>query len=276
MATGGDWSVGPDTISLPPFAGPNDPAIVIGPDIPIELQNWVTAVGSITLVAVIVYRRNATQYAWEGIGTAGFGATFRRWRGTYDTTHGVTVTQQTVVSTALGAVQEVFGNGFIATNTDVLVNFLNCDISHNGTSMPRAVKSFIASQVSSAAIGAEAVVLTAPGNLYVANRVYEASFYGYTISTVASDAVEYQLRRTNLAGVAFAFSPWQMNANIGFSQTCLGKFQFTPSVDFFDTFVLTLRSIFGNATMLGSALQTRYLEIVDRGSSANYANVIIL
>lgn len=275
MGSDTDWGVPSSTLTLPPFAGPNDSQITIGPDIPIELQAWVAAVGTITLVAVIVYRRNATEYAWEGIGTAGGGATFRRWRGTYDPTNGVTVTQQTVIFTSgLGPVTEIFGNGFIATNQAILVNFLNVDIEHNGTSMPRATKAFTGVASDSAAIGAEATVITAGGNLYVAGRVYEVMYYGDTVNPAVADTVVYRCRRTNLAGALVMATAFMLSTTPGNTQNCSGRFLFTPTIDFFDTFVLTMQSVAGGAIMGGNSTSLRYLEIMDRGSTANFANVI--
>lgn len=39
----GDWDVRPNNLTVPPFAGPGTPRVVIGPDVPPELEAWVAA-----------------------------------------------------------------------------------------------------------------------------------------------------------------------------------------------------------------------------------------
>lgn len=58
MGTDGDWGTDPLSLTLPPFAGPNDPAIVIGQDIPQELRDLVhNRMGAtMEVVSAIIYR----------------------------------------------------------------------------------------------------------------------------------------------------------------------------------------------------------------------------
>lgn len=103
-----DDQIGQPSIILPYGAGPNDPAIVISTEITPELQAWVTFwIPDVSLDAVIIYRHSATEYVWEGVGTYLTEPT--RWRGTYDPTNGVIVTQRTVIS-AVNGISERFGS----------------------------------------------------------------------------------------------------------------------------------------------------------------------
>jgi hypothetical protein len=114
-----DDQIGQPSIILPYGAGPNDPAIVISTEITPELQAWVTFwAPDVTLDAVIIYRRSATEYVWEGIGT--FLTETTRWRGSYNPTFGVVVTQRTVVS-PLNGISERFGSALNAAPVEVRI-----------------------------------------------------------------------------------------------------------------------------------------------------------
>lgn len=64
----GDWNVPGSTLTQPPFAGPNEPAIVIFPDpIPAAIQAAVTAdfgAGALA-VAAIIYQVDSTRYEFD-------------------------------------------------------------------------------------------------------------------------------------------------------------------------------------------------------------------
>lgn len=271
MGSDTDWGVPSSTLTLPPFAGPNDSQITIGPDIPPELVTWAAGVGS-TLDAVIIYRRNATEYVWEGIGT--FVGNTTRFRGTYDPVFGVVITQRTVIVAGTG-LSERFGAAFNPPGSNVSVDYIvGTDITYDLVSMPRSVVAFAGVASNSAAVGAEATVITTGFTAYRAGRVYEAMYYGETVNPGVADTVIYRCRRTNLAGALVMASAFILSTTPGNTQNCSGRFLFTPSVDIGDTFVLTLQSVAGGAIMGGSSTSLRYFEIMDHGSTANFANVI--
>lgn len=58
-----DWGVPGNNITQPPFAGPNEPAIVIGPDVPAELVAYY-APGGREVTSAIIFRRDADDYLW--------------------------------------------------------------------------------------------------------------------------------------------------------------------------------------------------------------------
>lgn len=62
-----DWGVPSSTLTLPPFAGDNDNAIVIGPDIPASLLSWFasSSFAAWVPVAAIIYRYDANNYAYD-------------------------------------------------------------------------------------------------------------------------------------------------------------------------------------------------------------------
>jgi hypothetical protein len=69
MANQEDWGVRGATLTQPPFAGPNDPAIVIFPDpIPVELVAYYAAeVPASTVIAVIITRKDADSYVYQAL-----------------------------------------------------------------------------------------------------------------------------------------------------------------------------------------------------------------
>lgn len=61
MGSNRDWGVDSQTITAPPFAGPGDPAISFGPDIPAEIIAYYAALNA-TPIAMIQMRQSVQDY----------------------------------------------------------------------------------------------------------------------------------------------------------------------------------------------------------------------
>ncbi len=103
MGSNRDWGVDSQTLTIPPFAGPNDPQIAIGPDIPADLQAFYTAQGT-PVVGAIIFRTNAILYTYEAIVSGGAGTAV-------GTSRNGVVAEYNILSTLTGAQsRQIFGN----------------------------------------------------------------------------------------------------------------------------------------------------------------------
>lgn len=138
-------------------------------------------------------------------------------------------------------------------------------------SMARGLRARIDDINSSAAVGAETIVLTTPAMDFVEGRAYEVKWRGRTVSSVAN-TITYQIRQTNLAGAILATMGDIRLAGALVSTLADTVYIRCDSGSFNDQLVLTLQASAGTGQMTGSATQVRYLEIRDCGAAADYAN----
>lgn len=137
----------------------------------------------------------------------------------------------------------------------------------------------VSSVSSTAAIGAETVVLTGNSITWAAGRAYEVMFSQETAGSVANNAAFFTVRRASVAGAIKFGAAFQMNATIGTSQNCYTRFiiRNATASDVTALIVLTLQSV-GGGTVTGSGGGTyslvRYLEVRDAGVSTDYANAV--
>jgi hypothetical protein len=168
-------------------------------------------------------------------------------------------------------------DGTTTVNIDgtLSVNALPFDI--DGVSAARGRRDFIASAANTAAIGAEAVVLTGASMTFITGRAYEITFAGEPLGSIANNTALYQIRRTNLAGAVRYSAAFQMSPTAGFTQHVHGRalVRNATGSNITGNVVLTLQSAGGGTvTDTGAATFPRYMEIRDIGASADYANVI--
>lgn len=84
--TQGDWDVPGTTLTQPPFAGPNDPSIVIFPDpipaavIALMTGGLIPGNGAATVVAAVLYQTGAGEYYFDAISVGGAGQCMARGR----------------------------------------------------------------------------------------------------------------------------------------------------------------------------------------------------
>lgn len=135
-------------------------------------------------------------------------------------------------------------------------------------SLPWGVIARDESTGNSAAVGAEAVVLTIKNCLFRAGRAYAFSINSDVSSSVANIGT-YQIRYPNLAGTIIAI-PWQGPAavgaqnNDGVNKTIYAKRRLA-SGDLLSDVVLTLSATAGTITAQGGATFVRYFQIEDVG-----------
>lgn len=72
MADSPDWGVPPNDLTIPPFAGPGEARIVIGPDIPPLLANYISGLGYTIIGAFLSYDQFGDYY-WQAAVTNGLG-----------------------------------------------------------------------------------------------------------------------------------------------------------------------------------------------------------
>ena len=132
------------------------------------------------------------------------------------------------------------------------------------------------SVANSAAVGAEAVVLTSNSITFMENAAYRAVLRGATQSSASASAV-YRIRQTNLSGTILHVTQ-DLGNTTGFTQydeMVIGRG--VGSGDLVDNLVLTLQAGSGTVTMLGNTAFVRYLEVWRLpGTIANYPNAILI
>jgi len=142
----------------------------------------------------------------------------------------------------------------------------------DGVSQPRGLKSRVDSAANSGAIGAEAIVLTAPSMTFKNGRCYEVKHRGGITASVANVST-IRFRKTNLAGQLLYAVVWPAVAG---ALTFLAGDQFyvknVSGADITAASVLTLQASAGTSTHLGSGTLVRELEIRDCGAAADYTN----
>jgi len=140
--------------------------------------------------------------------------------------------------------------------------------------LSRGQVDWVASTVSSAAIGAEAVVLTGNSITWAAGRAYEVINNPYATGDTASSSVVFRIRKTNLAGTDLHDSVVTNSPNIGNGTSGLLRriIRNNTSADVTANIVLTMNAAVGTAIDNGGALSVRYLETRDIGAAADYSD----
>ena len=151
------------------------------------------------------------------------------------------------------------------------------DMRHTGISLSRGDRAFIASQANSAAIGAEAAVLTTASFTPRDDRAYEFRFGGNVV-TSAANTTTFQIRKTNAAGaivaagIPFVVTAAQTNRREGvwIARNNTGADIASYAV------CLTMAASAGTSTQNGAAQNPRWLVVRDIGDATQYPNAIAL
>lgn len=136
----------------------------------------------------------------------------------------------------------------------------------------------IDSAAASAAIGAEAIVLTSPSMTLKNGRCYEVEFGGNITTAVANNFLLSRVRVTNLAGAVKLFHE-QKVTDIGpqFWQYYKGFIKRTAGTDLTGAvLVLTTQGSAGNLQWTGAATDVRYMNIRDAGKAGDFPNAITI
>lgn len=264
MASNRDWGVSPLSSTVPPFAGPNDPAIleVSGADIPADLQAFYTALGT-PVVAAIIYRFNANFYNYEALlnssGNYAFGASAV---GTVAEAYQLTQSGSTAVVNA-------------GVNSPLIWRFgAQADRQWLNVSEGRGCIADVSSLAPTAAIGAETVTLTIASVDLIAGRAYETRSLGnWSCSAVARTAT-VRVRLTNIAGAEATVQRTPALPVFGdfAGATLFAKFQVNSS----GNYVLVQTQTATTGTIVDSAAAPalpRRLEIWDVGAAVRFSNL---
>lgn len=306
-----DWDIDTDSITLPQFAAPNDPAVIIGPDLPPCMQaayssaiffrspntvtdsingqgTWFiaqrkTVAGSQveegwalwdqgTVCGYIVVRVRASGPLGGGTGSFFPAETWGDFASVGDATFGIGPLLQVVSSNSRSPATFAIGNAVIGSLPDKSRFLID------GTSVGRGVRSRVASAVSSAAIGVvEAVVLTTPSQTFFNGRAYRWQGLSHLISSVAGNNPNMQIRSTNLAGQILDITSIPTSAAGPFYKVnAEGYFVRTAGTDLTTNLVQTLLSSVGNTTQFGGVTTIRSLDCWDCGAASDFIGHIAI
>jgi len=147
-------------------------------------------------------------------------------------------------------------------------------IKFDGVHAGRGLITRVDSTANTAAIGAEAVILTAASMTWRSGRAYSVEFHQLTLPSVANSFTQLRIRRTNLAGAIKSEDNFPLTVLTTAPETCqaLNYIRNATGSDIVDNVVLTMGAGAGTNTGIGAAATVRWLEIRDVGWYADYAN----
>lgn len=299
MAGDRDWGVDPINETLPAFAGPDDPAIVLGTDLPPCMQSvfasaiffrskntasgginggpsyfigqskndhqifegWLVYDQSTVCGYVLTHTINAQNLGAGVIFGAGerFGATFETGAATYGG----------------NTIEYFFGSdfGFPKTLVTFGPNPTLQEFSIDNVSAARGLRARADSVANTGAIAAEGVTLSTPTFKAYQGRAY-ALVTEYTAQSSAVSQSQWNIRLTNLAG-AIVVQGADVNPVAGAAPaptfTHIQRVRKT-SADSNINFVQTAAASAGNVTHIAGAAQPRFFEVWDCGSAADFGN----
>ena len=144
-----------------------------------------------------------------------------------------------------------------------------------GPASPRGgLKARVDDTNSSAAVGAEAVVLTLPTMLWRPGSAYKARFRGGTLSSGANSFI-YRIRQTSIVGTILHVTQDLGNTT---GRTMFDEMYIVRTgSELTDNLVLTLAAGAGTVQMLGNAAFVRYFEVEEmRDGAASYPNAVAI
>lgn len=278
-----DWATDPTSLTVPPYAGPNQPRIFFGPDIPPELLAWAAGLGY-TIYAVEVWYYDATTYQWNALVNNGVGVTSKI-SGTYSTLGGVIE----IGSIALVAGLPLIGHGSATASMiefwqKTTINFQSgntfnidsgCAWNVDGKSAGRGNVFNYYNAGASGAIGvAETVAFNAGyGATYKSGRSFKGYVAGQIQQSAAANNFIIRVRLNNIAGTAICATRETTNA----VTTIWKGFEFEFNVGGADVaatdMVVTLQSSAGTTTINGTATAALKLKVEDQGAASDFSTM---
>lgn len=292
---------------LPFFALPNDPAIIIGPDLPPCMQarysaaiffrppNTVTG-GIHGGIWSFKAQRKAQASTEEGYllydqtTVCGF-VVAHVLLGANDTFGNIGVLEQFTPQFAGGSSAyvpdafkwQIVGNATSGLSATMLIGDLGTNPNLtpfliDGVAADRGLRAQASSTVNSAAVGAEAVVLTTGAFTAYNNRAYKWKILNHLVGSVAGANANAQVRLVNLAGAVLGFVSIPMAA-AGPFYWCAGEgyFRRTAGTDLVGTnLVQTILTTAGTVTAFGGATGVRSIEVYDVGAAGDFPNAIAI
>lgn len=296
----------PNTITVPSTAGPNDPQIVIGEDIPVEL---ITRYGT-DINGAVVWRIDSNRYAYSAIISLPVGP--YRVDGIVNKQRAVgdqvcEVFSYVLDTTGTGVVHiggfgpggpqpiivverdtefnqlakfwdavDVVGN--LLVGGSILGAFWDIDINGtmtiDGVSQGRGLKARDDSAIGVGGFGAEAIAMTAPAMTFESGRAYKVHF-GSQVSSSVANRVLFQVRRGSITGDIKHQARFAIPGAGSLSVWC----EFTTHIkrtgsDTSTSLRLTMAASAGTADLAATATSVRYFEVEDCGAAADYPNAV--
>lgn len=157
------------------------------------------------------------------------------------------------------------------------VNILGGTYRMNFVAQAHGFVAEASSTADTAAIGAEAVVLTLPSITWVSGRAYEIISHGRAHKGSIGHGI-FRLRRTNLAGAVLstigAIGCPEINVDYQYNHRIVVAR--TAGTDLSQVVVLTLAAGAGTIINDGSGDHPRYIEVRDIGEAADHAHAIAI
>lgn len=293
MGTNADWATQGD-LSVPEFAGPGYPGWVWTTEIPEPLKTYYA--GTYPLVAVKLgfasdalfnvhyegIRADAdtvSGYCTLGVGGGVWETWYASELGTVNFGKDIGSGPSQFASMTMGPTA---GEAGIAENLRLQGGFdlaLNTpsQVTSDGISQPRGSATYTASQANSAAVGAEAAVLTTGAFVAKNDRAYRFRFGGGVTTSVANTST-FRIRKNTAAGAlvaggilfiaAAASTQWREAMFVGRNSTGADLASYNVC--------LTLQASAGTSTHIGAATTPRDIHVEDIGDASNFPNAIAL
>lgn len=291
------------TLILPNNAGPNDPAIIIGPDMPPCMQPTYSSAfffrPPATVGAGIAGRpymymaqliapgggTNRVDFGWLVYDPSGAVCGFIAFLqftasngGTGALTMGVNFQNiRSGIPAGVSTAINVIGNSttpFGVAIGEALRAPSQSPFLVDGRSMGRGIVDMVTSAASTAATAAEIVALTGNAITWYDGRLFEVKLVGQVLGSIANEAAFMSLRRTNLAGAVL----WVTGVDATFN-TVADHYEVstlvknTSGADITDNVVSTIQRAAGagNVTDFANAGQPRYMKVTDLGATVDFA-----
>lgn len=285
------WGIAPTfSLVIPSDAGPNDPQIDIGSDIPANLTAYYATFG-LTVVNGTIYRYDATQYNYTVLCIGGGPGNVILATGACDSTG--TVIQATSIQNVPGQpsftigeqagayppvtvsfivqqnVQTQFSGIFDWTPGAAGIDFLMQGISH-----PRGTVGFGRATANSAGIVAPASAVIVSTNAAVTfreGRAYRFTYTGSHFSSAAGILGQYSITRAGGGGFALGLGNGRTEGGAS-TAVCYSKegVRAAGAGNLTDTVEVTLAALAGTVTAFGSAAVPRHLIVEDVGEAAAF------
>lgn len=282
----GDWDVESQSLTLPPFAGPGDAAIILGPDVPPEL----TAYYAPTLVvAVIIFRQASGDYAYLALlgplgsplamGSVRAGVVHEQYQTFWGSSAAIMQFFGSILQFESGGELNIrFGSTLTILDPGSALNIgsssapTDGDFNIDGRAQGRGLIASVESTANGAAIGAETVDLTLPSATYYDGRAYEARIVTHYFASAPPSTCVTRLRLgTTTAGTLVWV--WTLGTNTAATATRYnsGIFRRVAGSDLTTQMCMTMATTAGNTTNGGGANNLRSLQVWDIGAAADYS-----
>lgn len=269
----GDWSVPGSSLTVPPFAGPDEPAWVVGDDIPANLVAYYAGFGAQTVVMAQIFRLNSVEYDFIALVLqAGITA----------------ITQGSANSTGISEITSMYRNGsqptlilgsggsnaVVAIETGAGFSIRTGAVYNiDGKTAPRGILLRVNAIANSATVAqTETVIYTTANADFPVGYVWQLFWDGHLFSSQVNQAT-IRVRRNSLAGVILA--EWTCSvplANAIDYRSAFGYIRNTGAAPINTKVVLTLVADVGTVLIAATPTVGARFEVRTIGAPADYTN----